>query len=74
MNNKTNPPLCLNPTCKSWSQRRVRGLCVTCYNSVKYLMNSGRVTDQELVAQGKILPVGRVETSADWFLSKGESK
>lgn len=61
---------CLNPHCTNES--RTRGLCHACYNSALNSIKYGKNTENDLIAQGKILPAFKARKSW-WFRSSDQS-
>lgn len=65
---------CLTPGCAYVPKSR--GLCLSCYGTVGRLIRSGRVSDEQLVKRGKLLPRKRTKgihkgsARMDWMLSK----
>jgi hypothetical protein len=45
---------CITPGCVAHQQ--TRGVCVTCYQAAKRLMQTGKATDEQLVGLGLLLP------------------
>ncbi len=62
---------CLRPDCKSAA--RCRGLCMVCYNVARRLMNLGKVTEDDLIATGRILPLQESgsEQARLWLMESG---
>jgi hypothetical protein len=57
MPEKAKPDTCLTPGCGKAAT--VRGVCPGCYRSSRYAKATGKVTDEELVRLGMLLPPDR---------------
>jgi hypothetical protein len=70
---------CLVPGCKKKAMSR--GLCRNDYSVARYMINTGRVSENDLVLAGKMLPKkapsggGNISLARKWFeeAAKGEA-
>lgn len=62
------PTKCLFPDCTC--KVNARGLCHNHYTTTRNLIYAGKITDDELVKKGKILPkrTRDLVTTSQWFL------
>jgi len=58
---------CINPNCDK--NQHSRGLCSSCYNMANAAINAGDVTEQQLIAAGKMHPAFEKPASKrSWLL------
>ncbi len=66
-NKMTSPIACI--TCGKFAY--IRGLCSHCYDKIRKAIKSGQTTEQQAIADGKMLPK---QNTSSWWLGPVDRK